>query len=58
VALAPVLTSRSRRGCYGAPSILSNDFLEEGFAKTEIHRAKKRGPEGKTRRGFRPLMQA
>ena len=28
VALGPVLKSESRQGCYGVPSILSNDFLE------------------------------
>jgi hypothetical protein len=28
VALGSVLKSKSRQGCYGAPSILSNDFLE------------------------------
>jgi hypothetical protein len=28
MALGPVLKSESRQGCYGAPSILSNDFLE------------------------------
>ena len=36
--------------------MLSNDFLEEVFAETEIHRAKKRGPEGK--RGGVPALNA
>jgi hypothetical protein len=58
VALGTVLKAKTLQGCNGAPSILSNDFLEEMFAETEIHRAKMRGPEGKTRRRFRPLMQA
>jgi hypothetical protein len=31
VALGPVLKSKSRQGCYGAPSILSNDVLEGDF---------------------------
>jgi hypothetical protein len=56
VALAPVLTSKSGRGCYGAPSILSNDFLEELFAETEIQRARKRAG-GKNTEGV-PALNA